>query len=50
MPRAYTCVDATPGDDFGLLTGAAFDCRQRKNPEKNGKNRTFLSTARDQIG
>jgi hypothetical protein len=28
----------------------AFDGGQRKNPEKNGKNRTFLSTAREQIG
>jgi hypothetical protein len=23
---------------------------QRKNPEKNGKNRTFLGAAREQIG
>jgi hypothetical protein len=50
MPRAYTCVDATPEDDFGLLIGGSFRRWQRKNPEKNGKNRTFLGAAREQIG
>jgi hypothetical protein len=47
-------VCATPEDDLSPIISEHVEAsqgdRQRKNPEKNGKNRVFLSAAPKEIG